>query len=80
MFIETFVLVKNGQSAQDYHACANLVRTNTRLAPSGHPPAKSAATLDVLQGSKVFSALDMKAGFHNIPVPAHLQKYTGVVT
>ena len=80
VFIETFVLVRGGQSAQDYRACANLVRTNTRLAPSGHPAAESAATLDMLQGCNVFSALDMKAGFHNIPIPAHLQKYAGVVT
>ena len=27
----------------------------------------------------MFSALDIKAGFHNGPIPAHLQKYAGVI-
>ena len=70
--VESFVLVKGGQLAQDFHACTNIVHTNTRLAPLGHPAAKSIAKLDVLEVSKVFYTLDMKANFHNIPIPAHL--------
>ena len=27
----------------------------------------------------MFSALYMKAGFHNVPIPTHLQKYAGVL-
>ena len=27
----------------------------------------------------MFSVLDMKAGFHNVPIPTHLQKYAGVI-
>jgi len=36
-FIQGLVLVKGGQSQQDYRACLNLVEANTRIRPTHHP-------------------------------------------
>ena len=80
VFIEGLVLVEGAQSSQSYRACANLVRTNTRIRMAAHPAAESSGTVDQLQGCAVYSALDIKAGFHNVPIPAHLQKYAGIIT
>ena len=46
VFIESFVLVKGGQTGYDYRVCANLVHTNMHLALAGHPTMESVATLD----------------------------------
>ena len=80
MFIEGLVLVAGGQSAQSYKACANLVRTNTRITMAAHPAVETGGRIHQLQGCSVFSTLDIKAGFHNIPIPSHLQKFSGIVT
>ena len=80
VFIKGLVLVEGGQSAQSYQACANLVKTNTRITMAAHPAAETGGTMDQLQGCSIYSALDIKAGFHNIPIPAHLQKFAGITT
>ena len=36
--------------------------------------------LDKLSGAKFFSALDLKAGFHNILIEAESQPYTMFIT
>ena len=80
VFIEGLILVVGGQSAKSYRACANLMWTNTRITMAAHPAVETGGTSNQLQGCSVFSALDIKAGFHNIPKPAHLQKFAGIVT
>lgn len=72
VFAVNAVLVKGGQSQQDYRLCANLVEPNNRVAPSAQPLVDCEAVRDELQGCKVKSALDIKAGFFNIPIPAEL--------
>ena len=71
-FVEGIVLEQGGQSVQYYRACANLVCTHTCITMVAHPAAETGGTLDALQGCQVFSTLDIKAGFHNCPIPAHL--------
>ena len=79
-FIVGVVLVKEGQSQQKYRLCANLVQPNTRIEFSAQPLVSCASALDELQGLKYKSALDIKAGYFNIPLAEGMDKYAGVVT
>ena len=66
-FVEGIVLEQGEQSAQSYRACANLVHTHTCITMVAHPTAETGGTLDALQGCQVFSTLDIKAGFSQLP-------------
>ena len=67
-FVVGVVLVKEGQSQQKYRLCANLIQPNTRVEPSAQPLVSCAHALDELQGLALKSALDIKAGYFNIPL------------
>ena len=69
VFTSNVVLVPKRDA---WRECANLVAVNTRIAPAVHPVPDCQATLGALQGSCVLTALDIKSGFHNIPIPAEL--------
>jgi len=79
-FIQGLVLVKGGQSQQEYRACLNLVEANTRIMPAHHPVPDCATTVHELQGATCFSALDIKAGFNNIPIAEDCLHHIGVIT
>ena len=36
--------------------------------------------IDALEGFEIYSVLDIKAGFNNIPVPPDMQVYLGIIT
>ena len=63
-----------------WQECANLVAVNIHIAPAIHPVPDCQVTLGALQGSCIMTALDIKSGFHNIPIPWELQPYCGLVT
>ncbi len=79
-FVVGVVLVKEGQSQQKYRLCANLIQPNTRMEPSAQPLVACAQALDELQGLLLKSALDIKAGYFNIPLLEELRKFAGLVT
>ena len=59
---------------------ANLVQANTRIASAAHPIPDCMTILSALAGCGVMTTLDIKSGFHNIPIPPELQRYCGLVT
>lgn len=50
------------------------------MAPLAAPLGDVPSALHELQGGKVFSAIDIKAGFFNIPVSEGVAPYLGLVT
>ncbi len=74
------VLVEQGQSGQDYRACANVPDVNHRTDPPVHPLPTCQDVIDAIGNSTVFSALDIKAGFHNIPLDEDSKCYCGIIT
>ena len=77
MFTSNVVLVPKKDA---WRECANLVVVNTCIAPTIHPVTNCQAKLGALQGSCIITVLDIKSGFHNIPIPKELQPYCGLVT
>ena len=80
LFISSVVLVKEGQSGQKFCLAPNLEEVNSRVQLPVHPMVDCQSVLDQLSGAKLLSALDVKAAFNNIPLPAHLEKYCGIIT
>ena len=74
------VLVKQGQSGQDYRACANMIPLNQRTVDTVYPLPDCMAGLEPLGGVSVKTTVDIKAGFHNVPFHPDMLKYTGLVT
>ena len=76
-FVSNMILVpKKGA----WREVANLVQANTRLASPVHPIPDCMAILNALSGSSVITTLDIKSGFHNIPIPEELQRFCGLIT
>ena len=80
VFTCSVVLVEQGQSGQDYRACANVPDVNHRTDPPVHPLPTCQDVIDAIGNSTVFSALDIKAGFHNIPLDEDSKRYCGIIT
>ena len=68
LFTVGVVLVKGGQSQQDYRLCANLGPVNARVDQSAAPLVGCNQTLDEMQGTPYLSGLDIKAGYFNVPL------------
>ena len=79
-FTCSVVLVEQGQSGQDYRACANVPDVNHRTDPPVHPLPTCQDVIDAIGSSSIFSALDIKAGFHNIPFAEECKRYCGIIT
>ena len=62
-----------------WRECANLVQANGRIKHAVHPVPDCATVLQQLTGS-IMTTLDITSGFHNIPIPKHLQQFCGLVT
>ena len=67
-FASNIVLVDDGQSGQSYRLCTNFIHLNARTKPPFYPLPDQQAVRDQFSYSRVFSAMDLKAGFLNIPV------------
>ncbi len=80
VFCVNVVLVQDGQSQQAYRLCANLVPVNNRVVPSAAPLIDTSSAVDQLQGASICSALDVKAGFLNIPLGEGMDMTMGLVT
>lgn len=76
-FVSNLLLVPKKDA---WREVANLVTVNTRIGQAVHPVPDCMTVLNELQGSTVLTALDIKSGFHNIPIPPELQRYCGLVT
>ena len=51
-----------------WHEVANLVQTDNRIASAAHPIPDCMTILSVLAGYGVVTTLNIKSGFHNIPI------------
>ena len=74
------VLVKQGQSGQDYRLCVNFTDLNARLLVKRYPMRDCNTIISRLSRSKVFSGIDMKSGFLNIRVSLRTLALLGVIT
>ena len=79
-FAVSVVLVPSGQSGQEYRVCMNLPAVNARIRDSALPLPDCQSAIDSMGAATLFSNLDIKAGFNNIPVAAASLRYMGMVT
>jgi hypothetical protein len=79
-FASNVVLVKDGQSGQDYRICGNFPDLNacTKLLQYFIPGCKSVA--DRFYKAIIYSSVDMKAGFLNIAASARARRLLGIIT
>lgn len=74
------VLVAEGQTGQDYRLCTNFTDLNALTKVRFYPIPELVAVRDQFAYSKVFSAMDMKSGFLNVPVKTDSLRYLGLTT
>ncbi|KAG1033667.1 hypothetical protein G6F43_013536 [Rhizopus delemar] len=67
---------KNG----DYRMVIDYRKLNTVTKKDSYPLPRIDDLLDTLGKAKIFSALDMRAGFHQVPVEESSQEYTAFTT
>ena len=60
--------------------CVNFTDLNPRLKIKRYPMRDVQSVLQRLHGSRLFTGIDMKAGFHNIQVGDTTTELLGVVT
>ena len=60
--------------------CINYAPLNQITREFVYPINDCMSVLESLGGSKVFTGIDIKAGFHNIPIKAGDEQYTVFVT
>lgn len=65
-FTCSVVLVAQGQTGQDFRACANVPDVNHRTIPPVHPLPHCQEMVDDVGQSPIHSATDIKAGFNNV--------------
>lgn len=80
LFAVGVVLVKEGQSQQDYRMCANLVAPNNQIRDPTAPLPDIISVCDEIQGFPIKSALDIKAGYFNVKIAKESLKYAGLIT
>lgn len=67
-YLHKVVLVAQGQSGQDYRMCTDYRPINRRTQEDPWPTPDVASCLRRVKAAKWFSAIDLKAGYHNIPI------------
>ena len=60
--------------------CLDYRPTNKKTISDSYPTPDLQASIRRVADSKYFSALDLKAGYHNLPVAPSAKKYTGFIT
>ena len=56
------------------------MEVNTQIQPSVHPMPDCQLMLEQMEGQHVYSTLDLKVGYENIPIAPSLQWFCLVVT
>ncbi len=79
-YLHKVVLVAQGQSGQDYRMCVDYRAINRRTLTDGWPCPDLLESVRRVGKGKFFSSIDLKAGYHNIPLHKSCRKYTGFVT
>ena len=65
---------------QEYCFCVSYVKLNQRLLGDILPAPNVWAVLDELHRGRYYSVIDMRVGFHNVPVHWDSHKFLGFVT
>ncbi len=60
--------------------CANFTDLNPRLETKRYPMRDCLSIVQRLHGSTLFSGIDMKAGFLNVPVDEATSALLGIIT
>ena len=60
--------------------CINAIAPNARVQPPAHTIPECQETLEQLAGLPYLSTLDIKVGFHNVPIAPDTVPYTGIIT
>ena len=68
------------QSGQDYRLCTDFRAINARTKVDGFPAPDLAECLRRLHNSSCFSSIDLKAGYHNVPVKDSCKRFCGFIT
>ena len=74
------VLVKGVQSGQDYRVCTKFTDLNAYTLPRFYPLPDWTVVHDQFAYIHIFSVMDIKSGFHNVPVSSEKQPRLGMVT
>jgi hypothetical protein len=74
------VLVAEGQTGQDYRLCTNFTDLNAITVVKYYPLPEIGSVRDQFSYSSIFSAMDIKSGFLNIPVLPESFQYFGLIT
>ena len=67
-FVTPLLLVPNAQSGQKYRVCHNIIPVNKRTPELNRVLHDTRQIRTRLQQSKYLSVVDLKAGYHNIPL------------
>ena len=67
-FESSVVLIKLGQSQQDYRFCGNFVQHSYRVLLPPHPMPECMVILDETLDWLLISVIDIKGAFNNIPI------------
>lgn len=78
--LSPIVLVPEGQSGQDYRLCISYVGVNQRTRDPAYPMPDCSQILDALVSAEIFSCIDIKAGFNNIPMESRSIPITGIIS
>ena len=76
----SIVLVAEGQTGQNYPLCTNFTDLNALTKVRFYPIPELVAVRDQFAYSCVFSAMDMKSRFLNVPVKTDSTAYFGLTT
>lgn len=74
------VLVKAGQSGQEFRLCSNFTRLNPHSRQPTYPMPNARELLDNCVRGRVYSTLDLKAGFHNVELTEATKAVSGIAT
>jgi len=78
--VTPLLLVKEGQSGQDYRCCQNFIPVNKRTPPLETCLHDTRQIRSRLRRHKYISVVDLKAGFHNVPLDYETSLMTTFVT
>ena len=74
------MLVEGQQSGQSFRVCYNAIDINAHSRPVDYPFANQREMLDSCAGAHVLSAMDIKAGYHNVRCTPNTQNVLGITT
>ena len=78
--VANLVLVPGHQSGQPFRVCYNAINLNARSAVVDYPFADKREILDSCSRAAILSAMDIKAGYHNVRCMPRMQEILGITT